>query len=146
MASREDIAEFLLQKGYLLTALEFYQELLEDDGTELESLKEYFIKQQPNFETESPRYKSNTTQHNTTHDSRLTTHDSRLTTHDSRLTTHNNHTTNTLFTINLVAFTRILYNISIILSFAMTHIELQIGGELHPIQIRHSSSITAMSM
>lgn len=58
MASRDDIAEFLLQKGYLLTALEFYQELLEDDGTELESLKEYFIKQQPNFETESPRYKS----------------------------------------------------------------------------------------
>eukprot|EP00026_Physarum_polycephalum_P000956 Phypoly_transcript_00957.p1 GENE.Phypoly_transcript_00957~~Phypoly_transcript_00957.p1 ORF type:complete len:1206 (+),score=208.49 Phypoly_transcript_00957:89-3706(+) len=61
MASREDIADFLLQKGYLLTALEFYQELLEDDGTELESLKEYFIKQQPNFETESPRYKNKRT-------------------------------------------------------------------------------------
>ena len=58
MASREEIAEFLLQKGYLLTALEFYQEQLEDDGTELECLKEHFIKQHPNFDTESPRYKS----------------------------------------------------------------------------------------
>lgn len=55
--NKEDIAEFLLQRGYLLTALEFYQELLEDDGTELELLKEHFIKQQPNFESESPRHK-----------------------------------------------------------------------------------------
>ncbi len=52
---KEEIAEFLIQKGYLLTALEFYQELLEDDGTDLESLKDYFIKQQPIFESESPR-------------------------------------------------------------------------------------------
>ncbi|KYQ93225.1 hypothetical protein DLAC_05867 [Tieghemostelium lacteum] len=44
---KEDIAKFLLSKGYYLTALEFYQELLEDDGTELESLKQYFSNQAP---------------------------------------------------------------------------------------------------
>eukprot|EP01132_Coremiostelium_polycephalum_P004797 gene4797-5982_t len=41
---KDEIAQFLLSKGYYLTALEFYQELLEDDGTELESLRDYFIK------------------------------------------------------------------------------------------------------
>jgi len=40
--NKEEIAKFLLNKGYYLTALEFYQELLEDDGTELSSLKDYF--------------------------------------------------------------------------------------------------------
>ncbi|EAL62589.1 hypothetical protein DDB_G0289755 [Dictyostelium discoideum AX4] len=43
MVAKEDIAKFLLGKGYYLTALEFYQELLEDDGTELESLKQYLF-------------------------------------------------------------------------------------------------------
>lgn len=57
MMNKEEIAEFLVQKGYWLTALEFYQELLEDDGTDLEMLKEQFIKLQPNFESESPRHK-----------------------------------------------------------------------------------------
>lgn len=57
MVNKEEIAEWLLQKGYFLTALEFYQELLEDDGTDLEILKEYFIKQSPNFEAESPRFR-----------------------------------------------------------------------------------------
>ncbi|EGG24253.1 hypothetical protein DFA_06403 [Cavenderia fasciculata] len=47
---KEDIASFLLSKGYYLTALEFYQELLEDDGTEIESLKNYF---QSNFNTDN---------------------------------------------------------------------------------------------
>ncbi|KAK5579381.1 hypothetical protein RB653_009063 [Dictyostelium firmibasis] len=43
VATKEDIAKFLLGKGYHLTALEFYQELLEDDGTELESLKQFLF-------------------------------------------------------------------------------------------------------
>ncbi|KAF2070402.1 hypothetical protein CYY_008272 [Polysphondylium violaceum] len=42
MNNKEEIAKFLLNKGYYLTALEFYQELLEDDGTELSSLKDHF--------------------------------------------------------------------------------------------------------
>ncbi|EFA80709.1 hypothetical protein PPL_06295 [Heterostelium album PN500] len=39
---KEEFAKFLLSKGYYLTALEFHQELLEGDGTELPALKEYF--------------------------------------------------------------------------------------------------------
>lgn len=40
----ENIAQFLLNEGYLLTALEFYQELLEE-GNENSLLKNYFENQ-----------------------------------------------------------------------------------------------------
>jgi hypothetical protein len=52
----EDVAQYLLESGYMLTALEFYQELLED-GNDLEVLKKQFgsaPQQQPTAE-ELPR-------------------------------------------------------------------------------------------
>eukprot|EP01133_Synstelium_polycarpum_P015454 gene15454-18335_t len=52
--TKEEIASFLLSKGYYLTALEYYQELLEDDGTELESLRTHFITNMPTTNQQDP--------------------------------------------------------------------------------------------
>ncbi|EGC36298.1 hypothetical protein DICPUDRAFT_151237 [Dictyostelium purpureum] len=52
--NKEEIGKFLIGKGYYLTALEFYQELMEDDGTELQSLRNYFNKEITESNTSDP--------------------------------------------------------------------------------------------
>ena len=49
--SRQDVADWLLQESYLLTALEFHTELLES-GTDLEILSSFFSNP-ANFESEA---------------------------------------------------------------------------------------------
>jgi hypothetical protein len=44
--TNEDVARFLIEKGITLTALEFYQELLEEGGLKLPFLCDYFTREE----------------------------------------------------------------------------------------------------
>eukprot|EP01112_Ceratiomyxa_fruticulosa_P021701 TRINITY_DN7733_c0_g2_i1.p1 TRINITY_DN7733_c0_g2~~TRINITY_DN7733_c0_g2_i1.p1 ORF type:complete len:1130 (+),score=246.13 TRINITY_DN7733_c0_g2_i1:74-3463(+) len=50
MVTKEEVASFLIENGYHLTALELYQEVIENEGAEVEALKNYFTQNQPTFD------------------------------------------------------------------------------------------------